>query len=505
MTTSTTENEDQPELQLATKPPRPPKVKAASQDERDRIAGHASAFTVPFGALRIADNIRADDTDVVDLAESIRRHGLISPITVRPHGIDEDHQPIFVVETGHRRYHALRALKVKGDDPVPVHVVNPAGLQERTARQWVENMQREQLTPIDEANTIRTLTQLHGMRIQDAADLLGVDRNTASRRLLLLQLPETAQDKVAEGTFEIEAAQLLGRLIRDGVNPEVTNLLIGAPRDAVQRAVDTHRKQTEQDRLTAQLEARGFVVLSDPRNGPAPVGYRTEMAADLGIATKAEVTAVDIDQVETVRDDEGRPVVWVTRSRMDDKLHTYSVTLRELFQPTPSAGDDGGPPALTFGQQELARNTIKAVRTKQLLGVLDGPNAPAPSDESIRRAVMHLLVSRSHTVGLVDLAEHVGIEVVMLSPDRVDVEATAKAWHSDLTIEQVDQVTMVLTLLLGVFHLRHLDQLEDQDLDGSPLAAMLVDSYGVTKPLSPVEFRTVALRAAEKIEEGSQE
>lgn len=500
---TTFEDHTQPTLELVERLPPVPKVKPATAAERRRIAGHPSAFTVPFGALRLADNIRAQATDVTGLAAEIRAHGLLAPIAVRPYGDDSDGRPVFVVETGHRRYNALRALKLSADDPVPVHPVTEAAAVERTVRQWVENMRREPLTPIDEARTLRTLTKLHGMRIREAAKLLGVDRNTASRRLHLLRLPETAQQAVADGEWEIEAAQLVGRLIRDSAPAALTDRMIAdrATRSRAQSAVDEHTAKRDRDRIRAQLESRGFVVVRDARNGEAPDGHRTEMHRHIGPATLEAIKQLDTAQLDTVRTINGRPIVWLARSSSGE-LQLYSLRLREL-SPPPDTDTESDPAdlRLTHRQHKAGRDAMKAERSQRIIEFEAGPKSIA--DRMLHRLALHTLLSRAHTIDVQAVADAVGVDPVMVAESSTFIghEQTANAWFEQLDHEQTTRALTLVVLMQQAVAIGYSDGSTDRDpLSPAAAAVLQIDGLGLRAPLPESEFRAVAVHADEQLD-----
>jgi ParB family chromosome partitioning protein len=130
------------------------------------------------------------DTDKLNaLADSIRQHGLIQPITVRPY------EGTYQIIAGERRW---RASKIAGLTEVPVRVLE---ITDETAAQLalIENLQREDLNPIEEANGYKNLIDVYGMTQENVAKIVGKARSSVTNALRLLGIPEELRDDVIEG------------------------------------------------------------------------------------------------------------------------------------------------------------------------------------------------------------------------------------------------------------------------------------------------------------------
>ena len=143
---------------------------------------------------------RFDDAALEELTDSIRQHGLIQPITVRK--IDGGYYQIIA---GERRWRAARAA---GLTEIPVRVVEA---DDRRAMELalVENLQREDLNPIEEARGYRTLMQEYGLTQEDAAAAVGKSRPAVANALRLLGLSDAAQRLVEDGTLSAGHARAL--------------------------------------------------------------------------------------------------------------------------------------------------------------------------------------------------------------------------------------------------------------------------------------------------------
>ena len=166
--------------------------------------------TVQFSTLLPPkDNPRRtlDASLIVGLAQSIRTDGLLQNLVVRPEG-----EGTYRIVSGKRRYLALKQLKKEGaiDDsyPVPVEIMDDltesAGLRLAT----VENLQREPLNPMDEADAIARLLQAGGT-VDDITGKTGLSAKTVKRRLALVNLCGEAKKALRTGAINVAVAEAL--------------------------------------------------------------------------------------------------------------------------------------------------------------------------------------------------------------------------------------------------------------------------------------------------------
>lgn len=131
-----------------------------------------------------------DEAALAELAESVRRHGLIQPLVVRP---NDDGG--YTLIAGERRW---RAAQAAGLETVPA-VVRDASDQEMLALAIIENVQRTDLDPIEAARGYRRLIDDFGLTQQDVAELVGKSRPAIANTLRLLNLSPELQDLVSQG------------------------------------------------------------------------------------------------------------------------------------------------------------------------------------------------------------------------------------------------------------------------------------------------------------------
>jgi ParB family chromosome partitioning protein len=143
---------------------------------------------------------RMDPGSLEELAASIKAQGLIQPISVRPVGKDR-----YEIIAGERRW---RASQIAGLTSVPV-LVRDIPDDAALAMSLIENIQREDLNPLEEAAGLQRLIDEFGMTHQQAADAVGRSRPAASNLLRLLQLAKPAQDMLMAGDIEMGHARAI--------------------------------------------------------------------------------------------------------------------------------------------------------------------------------------------------------------------------------------------------------------------------------------------------------
>jgi ParB family chromosome partitioning protein len=203
-----------------------------------------------------------DPQGIKSLAESIKEHGLLQPILVRP-GKDGGYQLV----AGERRW---RAAKDLGLSHIPI-IVKDMGNKQSLSVALVENLQREDLNPIEKARAFWELIEVFGLTQEEVGRYTGLDRSTVSNFLRLLELPIEIQEHVSRGTISSGHARALlslgdetlqkkvcQRIIEEGLTVrQVEALSSGArrpePINAVKEAKEDHSIGSLEDRLRRAL------------------------------------------------------------------------------------------------------------------------------------------------------------------------------------------------------------------------------------------------------------
>jgi len=143
-----------------------------------------------------------------ELAESICRHGLLQPLLVQ-----EQEAGKYIIIAGERRY---RAAQIAGLDQLPVIVLAPNGSDRHLELSLVENIQREDLDPIEEAQAYVKLMEISGTTQEHVAEIVGKNRVTVANTIRLLRLPENIQAAIKQGIISSGHARALLSIEDDG-------------------------------------------------------------------------------------------------------------------------------------------------------------------------------------------------------------------------------------------------------------------------------------------------
>lgn len=185
----------------------------------DEAPQHGAALSsLPVGRIRpgkYQPRTKMDPEALADLAASIRSRGLMQPLVVRPIG-DQSYELI----AGERRW---RAAQMAGLDDVPV-VIRDVPDDAALAMSLIENIQRENLNPMEQAAGVQRLIDEFRMTHEQAADAIGRSRSATTNLLRLLKLPKPVQGMVMDGALEMGHARAL--LSLDGARQiEAANLV----------------------------------------------------------------------------------------------------------------------------------------------------------------------------------------------------------------------------------------------------------------------------------------
>jgi ParB family transcriptional regulator, chromosome partitioning protein len=166
-------------------------------------ASHDSLTSLPVGRIRpgrYQPRTRMDQEALAELAASIKSQGLMQPVLVRP--VDRDRYELIA---GERRW---RAAQMAGLQEIPA-LVREVADESALAMSLIENIQRENLNPMEEAAGLQRLVDEFRMTHEQAADAVGRSRSATTNLLRLLRLAKPVQGMVMEGVLEMGHARAL--------------------------------------------------------------------------------------------------------------------------------------------------------------------------------------------------------------------------------------------------------------------------------------------------------
>jgi ParB family transcriptional regulator, chromosome partitioning protein len=223
--------------------------------------------TLPLSSLhpnRFQPRSHFDESAIQELSESIRAQGIVQPLVVTPEGDG------YAIIAGERRWRAARRA---GLESVPVVIRQVADDRELLELALVENLQRSDLNPMEEAEAYAALQEKFGLSQEEVATRVGKARTTVTNSLRLLRLPEEVRELLREGrltagqarpllalTTPDEQIELADRAIRDGLSARDLERLAAAPQrpkpqKKPDRPVEVHTAAAE-EKLTRRLQTR---------------------------------------------------------------------------------------------------------------------------------------------------------------------------------------------------------------------------------------------------------
>lgn len=237
------------------------------------------------------------DAELTDLAQSIREHGVVQPVVVRPSPMQADRYEIIA---GERRW---RASQRAGLTEIPVIVRE---VSDRTALELaiIENVQRADLNPVEEAVGYQQLIDEHGYSQADLGQVIGKSRSHVANTLRLLKLPDVIQDMLVEGELSAghartlvtaqDPAGLAKRIIEEGLSVRQAEALAQMPAGSQAGTKPSAAAQKDADMLALEKllsDATGMKVTISHRDrgGELRIAYRTlEQLDDLCRRLKQE-------------------------------------------------------------------------------------------------------------------------------------------------------------------------------------------------------------------------
>jgi ParB family chromosome partitioning protein len=185
----------------------------AQMPEGFALIDHARIFPDPLNPRK-----HFDPDALEELANSIATDGLLENLVVRPaEAVDWANVPVHRLVAGERRWRAIKLLMAQGrwrHGAIPCKVLDIDDAAHRRIA-LVENLQRKDLRPIDEAQALKELMAVTGQGTAEVAEQIGFTQRFVQQRLQLLQLPDGVQTKVNAGDVSIEKARAIAAILPD--------------------------------------------------------------------------------------------------------------------------------------------------------------------------------------------------------------------------------------------------------------------------------------------------
>lgn len=232
-----------------------------------------------------------DDEHLNELADSIRERGLVQPLIVRP----QEGKDTYEIVAGERRWRAAQKANLH---EVPV-VIRSLTDQESVELAIIENVQREDLNAIEEAEGYRSLMDGHGYTQEDLARVIGKSRSHLANTLRLLKLPDAVRRYVANGDLSAgharaligrqDAELLAARVVREGLSVRQTEALVQNSGEAKK---SSGKASVSKDADTRAAEEELKEVL----------GLKVELRPGKGEKGELRIRYSTLEQLEDVRE-----------------------------------------------------------------------------------------------------------------------------------------------------------------------------------------------------------
>ena len=222
------------------------------------------------------------DADLADLAQSIREHGVVQPVVVRPSAEAGRYEII----AGERRW---RAAQRAGLTQIPVIVRD---VNDRTALELaiIENVQRTDLNPIEEALGYQQLIDEHSYTQADLGQVIGKSRSHVANTLRLLKLPDVIRDMLVNGDLSAgharalvsaaDPAGLARRIVEDGLSVRQAEALAQLPAENLREPAPSAPREKDADtlaleKLLSDVTGLKVAIAHRERGGEVRIGYKT--------------------------------------------------------------------------------------------------------------------------------------------------------------------------------------------------------------------------------------
>lgn len=222
------------------------------------------------------------DAELTDLAQSIREHGVVQPVVVRPAGATGRYEII----AGERRW---RAAQRAGLIEIPVIVRD---VNDRTALELaiIENVQRTDLNPVEEALGYQQLIDEHSYTQADLGQVIGKSRSHVANTLRLLKLPEVIRDMLVDGELSAghartlvgaaDPAALAKRIVEEGLSVRQAEALAQLPLESIHEVkmstpVEKDADTLALEKLLSDVTGMRIAIAHKNKGGEVRIAYKT--------------------------------------------------------------------------------------------------------------------------------------------------------------------------------------------------------------------------------------
>jgi ParB family transcriptional regulator, chromosome partitioning protein len=266
-----------------------PLMAGPAYTERER--GGVPYREIPLSAIDRDLNqprVNFDEEKLSELAASISRYGVLTPILVKPSKLPGK----YTIIAGERRF---RSAKLAGLSSIPAIVDSDdddAG--DRTlAKQIVENVQRADLTPLERAHAIGAMRDAHSLSIRDVAERLGVSKSMVQRSMELLELPDDLLNALRQGVSESKVL-LLSKVSDEVARARLLKDIDGTTRDELQSllradqvgATKNGKKISKNDSSPSSMSAEDRRIVEEMQRA---LGLRVSIAKTSSNSEKGRV------------------------------------------------------------------------------------------------------------------------------------------------------------------------------------------------------------------------
>ncbi len=185
-----------------------------------------------------------DDDKITELSDSIKVHGVLQPIIVRT----KDN--MYEIVAGERRYRACQMLNL---ETIPA-IVKDYDDEEAASVSLIENLQREDLTAIEEAKAFKAIMEINHLRQEDLANKIGKSQSTIANKIRLLSLPGQIQDAILSKQITERHARALLTLKDEKMQFQVLNKIID--KDLTVKETENYIKKL----LNAEEKPKGKII-----------------------------------------------------------------------------------------------------------------------------------------------------------------------------------------------------------------------------------------------------